>query len=207
VSTGLLLLRESSVPLHVYSSDAVRRALSEHYPVLTMLDRYCGVTWTDVESDATIVLDGSSLEVTAFPTGGDPPLYVPGNGNRPASLGLTIRDRESGKVLTYAPALASIDGAIAERFDASDCVLLDGTFWTNDELVSLGIATRDAHAMGHVALTGANGTLAALSALRARKILVHVNNTNPILLDDSSERATVEAGGFEVAYDGMEIAL
>lgn len=206
-TAGLLLLRESSVPLHVYSTEDVREALTEHYPVLPMLDRYCGVTWTRIEPAGPIALDGSSLEVEAFATGGDPPLYVGGDGERPTSIGYTIVDRDSGKVLSYAPALAALEGVIAERLDASDCVLVDGTFWTNDELVSLGIATRDAHAMGHAPLTGSNGTLATLAALRPRTILVHINNTNPILLDDSEERATVEANGLEVAYDGMEIDL
>lgn len=206
-TAGLLLLRESSVPLHVYSTDDVRHALTEHYPVLRMLERYCGITWTRVAPGEPISLDGSSLEVEAFPTGGDPPLYMPGDTDGPASVGFTIRDRDNRRVMTYAPALAALDGDIAHRFDASDCVLVDGTFWTNEELVSLGIATRDARAMGHAPLTGAGGTLATLSKLRTRKILVHVNNTNPILLDDSKERTTVEAGGVEVAYDGMEIVL
>jgi pyrroloquinoline quinone biosynthesis protein B len=206
-TAGLLLLRESSVPLHVYSSEDVRDALTEHYPVLPMLNRYCGVTWTKIELEETVPLDGSSLEVEAFPTGGDPPLYMGGDGERPTSIGYTIRDRDSGKVLSYAPALASLEGGIAERLDTSDCALVDGTFWTNDELVSLGIAKRDARAMGHAPLTGSDGTLTELAKLRPRTILVHINNTNPILLDNSKERATVEASGLEVAYDGMEIEL
>jgi pyrroloquinoline quinone biosynthesis protein B len=206
-TAGLLLLRESSVPLHVYSSDDVREALTEHYPILPMLDRYCGVTWTKIDLGEPIPLDGSSLEVEAFATGGDPPLYMGGGGEHPTSIGYTIRDLDSGKVLSYAPALASLEGDIAERFDASDCVLVDGTFWKNDELVSLGLATRDARAMGHAPLAGSGGTLARLATLQPRTILVHINNTNPILLDDSKERATVEANGLEVAYDGMEIEL
>jgi pyrroloquinoline quinone biosynthesis protein B len=110
-------------------------------------------------------------------------------------------------MLTYAPGLAELDDEVRRRFDASDCVLVDGTFWTNDELVALGIAKRDARAMGHAPLSGEGGTLARLSALEARTILVHENNTNPILLDDSDERATVEGSGIEVAHDGMEIDL
>ena len=204
-TAGLLLLRESSSPLRVYSTDDVREALTEHYPILTMLENYCGVVWSRLEPGESIALDGSSLEVEAFPTGGDPPLYMGKAASTPTSIGLTIAD--GGHVLTYAPALAAIDRAISERFDASDCVLVDGTFWRNEELVELGIATRDARAMGHAPLAGTDGTLARLSALRPRTILVHVNNTNPILLDDSPERATVEASGVEVGYDGMEIEL
>jgi pyrroloquinoline quinone biosynthesis protein B len=206
-TAGLLLLRESSVPLQVYSSEAVRHALTEHYPVLTMLERYCGVRWSRLDPGEQIVL-GESLEVEAFPTGGDPPLYLNGGGHEGmTSIGLTIRDRESGGVLSYAPALEGIDDEIAERFRASDYVAVDGTFWTADELVSLGLAERDALAMGHMPLSGPNGSLEQLRALPAKTILLHVNNTNPILLSDSEERAIVDASGIDVASDGMEIRL
>jgi pyrroloquinoline quinone biosynthesis protein B len=206
-TAGLLLLRESSVPLQVYSSDAVRHALTEHYPVLTMLERYCGVEWSRLDPGGQVVL-GDSLELDAFPTGGDPPLYLNGGGH-PAmtSMGLTIRDRETGGVLTYAPALEAIDADITERFARSDYVFVDGTFWTGDELVSLGLAKRDALAMGHMPLTGPEGSLETLGALSAKTVLVHVNNTNPILLEDSPERAIVMESGIDVARDGMEIRL
>ena len=152
-------------------------------------------------------LAGSSLEVEAFPTGGDAPLYLGPAADGPGASGLTFRDNESNGVLTYAPGLARLDADILTRLDASDCALVDGTFWSGDELLALGIGTRDAAAMGHAPLTGTGGSLATLAALRPRTILVHVNNTNPILLDGSPERATVEANGIEVAYDGMEIEL
>ena len=205
-TAGLLLLRESSAPISVYCGDGVRNALTAHYPLLPMLERYCGLSWTEIRSGEVTRLEGSSLEIESFSTGGDPPLYV-GDANGLASIGLTVRDRTDGHALTYAPALAAFDDEIRDRFAASECVLVDGTFWTNDELLELGISTRDARAMGHVPLSGEDGTLSGLAALRSRVILVHVNNTNPILLDDSRERATVEASGIEVSYDGMEIEL
>jgi pyrroloquinoline quinone biosynthesis protein B len=87
-------------------------------------------------------------------------------------------------------------------------VLVDGTFWREDELAQLGISTRGAHDMGHVPLSGPDGTLAALARLeRPRKAFVHINNTNPILLEDSPERQAVLRAGVEVAYDGLEIEL
>jgi pyrroloquinoline quinone biosynthesis protein B len=206
-TAGLLLLRESSIPLEVWSSEDVRVALTDHYPVLLMLERYCGVRWSRLDSDEPVVL-GRALEVEAFPTGGDPPLYMGnGAGSKITAMGLTIRDRDNGGVLTYAPALESIDDDLAERLRASDVVCVDGTFWTNDELVSLGLAERDARAMGHMPLTGPGGSLATLEALPGRAVLVHVNNTNPILLDDSEERAIVTRTGIDVAHDGMEIRL
>jgi pyrroloquinoline quinone biosynthesis protein B len=204
-TAGLLLMRESNTPLHIYSSEAVRQALVMDYPVLTMLDRYCGVRWSPLEPGAPVML-GDTLEVDAFPTGGDVPLYVTGEGG-PSALGLTITDRETGGVLTYAPALEEINDDISERFARSDAVLVDGTFWTAEELVELGLAKRNAYAMGHMPLSGADGSLETLAALPARTVLVHINNTNPILIDDSPERAIVDGRGIDVGYDGMEVEL
>jgi pyrroloquinoline quinone biosynthesis protein B len=205
-TAGLLLLRESSIPLRVFSSEAVRHALSDHYPVLPMLEHYCGVEWSRLDPGERIVLDGV-LELEAFATGGDPPLYMNGDGGSMTAMGLTIRDRETGGVLTYAPALEAIDDDIAARFRASDYVAVDGTFWTADELVSLGLAERDAYAMGHLPLSGPGGSLRVLEQLPGHAILLHVNNTNPILLEDSEERAIVAKSGIDVARDGMEISL
>jgi pyrroloquinoline quinone biosynthesis protein B len=204
-TAGLLLMRESNKPLEIYSSEATRQALTVDYPVLTMLDRYCGIRWSRLEPGEPVVL-GGSLDVDAFPTGGDVPLYVKGD-DGPTALGLTITDRETGGVLTYAPALEEINGDITERFARSNCVFVDGTFWTAEELVELGLAKRNAHAMGHMPLSGLDGSLVTLEALPARTVLVHVNNTNPILIDDSPERAIVDASGIDVGYDGMEVEL
>jgi pyrroloquinoline quinone biosynthesis protein B len=205
-TAGLLLMRESHVPLEVYSSEAVRDALTEHYPVLRMLESYCGVHWHRLDPGESAVL-GDALEVEAFRTGGDPPLYMNGLDNGITSMGLTIRDTETGGTLSYAPALEGIDDEIVERFRGSDYVAVDGTFWTGDELVSLGLAERDALAMGHMPLSGPDGSLAVLERLPARTILLHINNTNPILLDDSDEHAAVTASGVGIARDGMEIEL
>ena len=123
-------------------------------------------------------------------------------------MGLVFRDTATGGVVTYAPAVAGFDEDVLSRLGASDLVLVDGTFWHDDELGRLGISTRRAQDMGHVALSGPDGTLAALARLeRPRKVLVHINNTNPILLEDSPERAEVERAGVEVAYDGLEVEL
>jgi pyrroloquinoline quinone biosynthesis protein B len=101
-----------------------------------------------------------------------------------------------------------LDDDVLSRFAASDLVLVDGTFWRDDELAQLGISARSAREMGHVPLSGPGGTLEALAGLqRPRKALVHINNTNPILLEDSAERAAVVRAGVEVAYDGLEVQL
>jgi pyrroloquinoline quinone biosynthesis protein B len=101
-----------------------------------------------------------------------------------------------------------LDDGVLSRFAASDLVLVDGTFWRDDELASIGISDRRARDMGHVSLSGPGGTLEALAGLeRPRKALVHINNTNPILLEDSPEREAVVRAGVEVAYDGLEVEL
>jgi pyrroloquinoline quinone biosynthesis protein B len=106
------------------------------------------------------------------------------------------------------PGLARLDDDVLARFAASDVVLVDGTFWRDDELARLGISERTAGQMGHVPISGPGGTLAALAGLeRPRVILVHVNNTNPVLLERSPERDAVLRAGAEVAYDGLEVEL
>jgi pyrroloquinoline quinone biosynthesis protein B len=207
-TAGLLLARESSAPLQVYGSEAVRSALADGYPVLSVLDHYCGVEWHTLEPERSLALDGSALEVEAFPAGGDAPRYLGGSGADVEAIGLTFRDRGTGGVLTYVPGLARLGDAVLERLEASDVVLVDGTFWTERELVDLGISDRTAGQMGHVPLSGAGGTLEALAELkRPRKILVHINNTNPVLLEDSPERAAVVRSGVEVGHDGLELEL
>jgi pyrroloquinoline quinone biosynthesis protein B len=205
-TAGLLLLRESNEPLSVYCTEEVRTALSDRYPVLTMLESYCGVQWVPLAAGEVTALEGSSLEVVPFATGGDAPLYMAGAPG-PSSVGLSVRDRAGGGTLAYAPAIEALDESLTAVLRGSDTVLADGTFWQEDELVKLGLSTRDSWAMGHAPLSGPLGTLGRLGELGPRTILIHINNTNPLLLEGSAERATAQAHGVEIAYDGMEIEL
>jgi pyrroloquinoline quinone biosynthesis protein B len=207
-TAGLLLLRESGTPVRVFGSAGVERALRHSYPVLEMLERYCGAEWQTLEPGRSWPLEGSSLAVEPFAVGGDAPLYLGGSDIDLEASGFVFRDSASGGVVTYVPGLARLDDAVLSRFAASDLVLVDGTFWRDDELARLGISDRSARDMGHVALSGPGGTLEALAGLqRPRKVLVHINNTNPILLEDSPEREAVLRAGVEVAYDGLEVQL
>jgi pyrroloquinoline quinone biosynthesis protein B len=204
-TAGLLLLRESAAPVRVFGAAGVERALRDGYPLLAMLERYCGAEWRTLEAGRAQPLDGSSLEVEPFGAGGDPPRY---SDVEVEASGFVFRDRAGGGVVTYAPGLASLDDDVLSRFAASDLVLVDGTFWRDDELARLGISARSARDMGHVPLSGPGGSLAALAGLeRPRTALVHINNTNPILLEDSPERDAVLRAGVEVAYDGLEVQL
>jgi pyrroloquinoline quinone biosynthesis protein B len=192
-TAGLLLLRESGAPVRVFGVEGVERALRP--TLLRMLGRFCGTEWQTLESGRATQLDGSSLVVEPFEAGRD-------------ATGLVFRDLAGGGVVSYVPGLGRLDEGVLARFEASDLVLVDGTFWRDDELPRLGISARSARGMGHLPLSGAGGTLDALARLeRPRKALVHINNTNPILLEDSPERAAVVRAGVEVAYDGLEIEL
>lgn len=206
-TAGLLLLRESATPVRVFGAEGVERALRDGYPVLPILERYCGAEWQTLEPERARPLEGSSLTVEPFGVGGDAPRYLSGDVGLEAS-GFVLREGVGGGVVTYVPGLARLDDAVLTRLATSDLVLVDGTFWRDDELARLGISGRSAQEMGHVPLSGRGGTLAAIAGLeRPRKVLVHINNTNPILLEDSAEREAVLRAGVEVAYDGLEVEL
>jgi pyrroloquinoline quinone biosynthesis protein B len=207
-TAGLLLLRESATPVRIFGDAGVESALRDGYPVLPMLERYCGAEWQTLEAGREQPLDGSSLTVEPFAAGGDAPRYLGGSDAELEASGFVFRDRATGGVVTYVPGLARLDDGVVARFTASDLVLVDGTFWRDDELARLGISDRSARDMGHVPLSGPGGTLEVLAGLeRPRKALVHINNTNPILLEDSAEREQVVRAGVEVAYDGLEVEL
>jgi pyrroloquinoline quinone biosynthesis protein B len=204
-TAGLLLLREAATPVRVFGAPGVERALTDGYPVLPMLGRYCGVEWRTLEPGKREPLDGSSLAVEPFATGGDAPRYLGADVELEAS-GFVFSD--SRGTVTYVPGLARLDDSVVARLAVSDVVLVDGTFWRDDDLVRLGISDRSARDMGHTPLAGPGGTLEVLAGLeRPRKVLVHINNTNPILLEDSPEREQVVRVGVEVAYDGLEVEL
>ena len=204
-TAGLLLLREAAAPVRVFGAAGVERALTDGYPILPMLGRYSGAEWRTLEPGRPQPLDGSGLVVEPFATGGDAPRYLGPDAELEAS-GLVFT--ESGRTATYVPGLARLDDGVIARLAASDLVLVDGTFWHDDDLARQGISDRTARDMGHTPLAGPGGSLEVLAGLdRPRKVLVHINNTNPILLEDSPEREQVVRAGVEVAYDGLEVEL
>ena len=215
-TAGLMILRESAEPLAIYGTNSVRTALTDGFSILRVLKDYCGVVWSNIEPGSTVDLnsnDDSSLDIEVFSLKSKPPKYmrsdIPVDENYDGSVvGFTFRDRISGGVVTYAPALSEFSDSILERLDKSDCILVDGTFWQSDELVKLGMSIRTSEAMGHLPLSGDNGSLNHLAKLSSkRKIFTHINNTNPILIANSTERKIVEAAAMEVAYDGLTIEL
>ena len=124
-------------------------------------------------------------------------------------MGLSIKDEASGKTLFYAPGLGQMEPHVWQAMQQADCVLVDGTLWTDDEMIALGASKKTSRAMGHMPQSGADGMIEWLDKLpsHVRKVLIHINNTNPILDDSSAQRQTLSAHGIEVAFDGMEIEL
>jgi pyrroloquinoline quinone biosynthesis protein B len=152
----------------------------------------------------------NGLEAELFMVPGKVALYLEGSdpvltGESGANVGVEIV--LAGKRLVYVPGAADVTTDVLVRFDRADVVLFDGTLFADDEMIVSGTGTKTGRRMGHMPLDGAEGTVAALRHLKARRVLTHINNTNPILIEDSAERRKVEAAGFEIAEDGMEIVL
>ena len=210
-TVGLFMLRESPRPLALWCSDAAYQDLTAGNPVLSVLGHYCGIERhaLPTNGEAFTVAGGAELSFRALAVPGKAPPFsphraapVPGD-----NLALLIRDGRSGRTALYAPGLAAVTEAVWQAMCAADCLLVDGTFWSEDEMSRQGLSGKRAADMGHLPQSGPGGMLEQLARLPAgkRRILIHVNNSNPILDEDSPERSELERVGVEVAYDGMEI--
>ncbi len=211
-TAGLLMLRESTRPLLVWCTARVAEDLTHSHPIFRVLEHYCGIEHRELTPDgSTFTLDEvAGVEWQALAVAGKPAPYSP---NRTApqpgdNVALVIRAPGGGS-LVYAPALGAMEERLWAALAAADCVLLDGTFWSDEEMIRLGLSRRSARELGHLPQNGPGGMLEWLEKLPAgtRRILIHVNNTNPILDEDSPERAELARRGIEVAWDGMEIEL
>ena len=211
---GLLSLRESQ-PLHVYATESVRHAVTTENRFYRALNRIPGqVTWHELKVHASQALlrpDGrpSQLVVTAIPVPGKVPLYLEEQmaSQIDDNVALLVREMPGGPCLGYAPCVGAGNPDVERIVATADCLMFDGTFWSEDELVALGIGRKRSQHMAHWPLAGPNGSLSLLAKSCSRRILIHINNTNPILRDDSPERRQLEAAGVEVAYDGMEVVI
>ena len=211
-ATGLMTLREHRARLQVHCTPSVHADLTTGYPLLRVLESYCGIDWHPIDAvaeKAFTVAGLPGLELRPLPIPGEAPPYSPRRHN-PApddTIGLSFVDRASGRRCFYAPGLGAFTDRIREEAKQADCVLVDGTLWKDDELLARGASQKTGREMGHLAQTGSGGMVEELAALPGRKILIHINNTNPILDEDSPERRRLAELYIEVAYDGMEIEL
>jgi pyrroloquinoline quinone biosynthesis protein B len=210
---GLFSLRES-YPLVVYATHAVWRGLVDHNALMRTLRRFDGqVTWRPlvpgVEAPIANVRDEpTGLFVTARAVKGKSPVHLEGveESSHDQNVGLWIRDRE-GRSAAYVSAVANLDDVIPHT-EGLDVLLLDGTFWSSDELSRPGLSKSRAEDMAHLPIGDPGGTLAQSTHLAVRRrIYTHINNTNPVLVDGSPERHAVESAGWRVAWDGMDLVL
>ena len=211
---GLLTLRERQ-PFTLLATPRVHAVLDAN-PVFEVLDRTIvsrRALPVDVATDITRP-DGTAtgLHVTLFPVPGKVPLYLEQPGPAPAltetdgTVGAAVTD--GATTLFFIPGCAAMTPALADRLRGADAVFFDGTLWTDDEMLQAGLGPKTGRRMGHMSVSGPDGTLAAFSGLGVRRrVLLHINNSNPILLDDSPERAIAIAAGWDVAHDGMEITI
>jgi pyrroloquinoline quinone biosynthesis protein B len=211
---GLLILREG-LQRTIYATSATRQALSEGLRLLPALQQYCEVDWHEPANILTPLLypDGSAsgLHYAACVVAGHPPRYlgagaVTQGGER---VGYRFVDEWTGGSLLYIPGLASLeDESVSQHLRACDALLLDGTFWSECEMVDSGTGSKTASEMGHLPVGGPTGSLARLAALPIKhRVYVHINNTNPMLIEETPEHLAVTAAGVEIGRDGMELLV
>jgi len=212
---GLLMLRERSTALPIYACAPVFADLSSGLPLIPLLEHYCGVEQHAITLDEPFAIAPlNGIRFTAIPIDSKAPPYsprrseaVPGD-----NIALLIENEATGARAFYAPGLASVSDAVREAMCSAQLVLVDGTFWTATEMIDLGLSTKHAGDMGHLAQCGHGGLpgmVQWLDSLPAatRKVLIHVNNTNPILDPHSPEYAVLRARGIDVACDGMQFQV
>lgn len=201
---GLIVLRERQA-LRVLAPRAILDVLDAN-PVFRVLDPAL-VTLAELHPDIPMQADG--LTVTLLPMPGKVPLYLEDRASAVAEPGpaFAARIEAAGRRLVVAPACASLDDAVIGRLRGHDALFFDGTLFRDDEMIQAGVGTKTGRRMGHAPIAGPTGSLARLAGVAGRRIFVHINNTNPILLKGSPERLAVEAAGFEVGYDGMDVRL
>jgi pyrroloquinoline quinone biosynthesis protein B len=202
---GLLTLRERQ-DLALHATPATLAAIADN-PMFGAL--HPGHVTRHALSLAETFSPVAGLSADVFTVPGKVPLYLEGDnpeiGESAENVGVELTG--AGRRLLYLPGVAAVTRAMRERMKRADAILFDGTLFTDDEMISLRVGDKTGMRMGHMPIDGPEGSLTALSDLQARRIYIHINNTNPILIEGSSARRRVEEAGFEVAYDGMEIVL
>ena len=212
---GLLSLREGFA-FSIYATERVLAALASN-GIFDVLDSR--LVWRvplTVGEPMELVGDGAPLGLTleAFTVPGKVALYLedpgagPGFGTRAGdTIGVRVADRTNGAAFFYIPGCAAVDAGLAERLRGASLVLFDGTLYTDEEMIVQGLSSKTGNRMGHISMSGPEGSIAAFRALDVkRRIFVHINNSNPVLRQDSPERREIERAGWEVAFDGMEIS-
>ena len=212
-TTGLLTLREG-LPLDIYCTEVVYEDLSTVYPLFNLLEHWHGglnfkaigeqeFNGFGVDGVSDIEFVPVTIESNAPPYSKYRDKVVVGN-----NIGLKIVDKTSGKYLFYLPGIVESTPEVEQILADATCVLIDGTLWLDDEMIAQGVGTKLGSEMGHMPVNGDFGTVALLNQFDIdRKILIHINNTNPILNEQSPQHQFVLDNGVEIAVDGMEITI
>ena len=214
--TGLLGLREGP-RIDLYATPCVFEDLTTGLPLLNVLEHFCGTRWHMLpvagnQTSAVFEVAGfPALRFTAIAIPGKAPPYSPHRREQVVgdNIALLIEDLDDGRRLFYSPGLATVGERELQWMSDADCLMVDGTFWQEDEMQAAGLSAKSAAEMGHLPQTGSAGRAGMVDVMNGtrarRKVLIHINNSNPILDESSEQRRALDAHGIEVAYDGMEI--
>ncbi|WP_411146655.1 pyrroloquinoline quinone biosynthesis protein PqqB [Streptomyces sp. x-80] len=215
---GIARLREAD-RIEVLATGRVRAALCEQAHLDAVLTPYADLVWRELDARPVPLSEGSDVEISAVPVSAKRPRYAaaapdpagpgpaPDAGPEPWVVALRLHDRRTGGTAVYAPALAAWSDAFQDALADADCVLVDGTFWDDDEPRRSGFSTRTATGMGHLPIDGPAGTARRLAPLAARCLYTHLNNTNPLVDPGAPQHERLAEQGLAVAAEGMEIAL
>lgn len=209
-TTGLLMLRESDTPLKIWCTEQVHEDLTTGNPLFNVLSHYCDIEWHAVTPGGTYnsIPGAKDISIEVLPLTSNAPPYSPRR-DKPLpgdTVGVLMTDELTNKKVFYAPGLGQIEVPVWDAMQSADTVLIDGTMWTDDEMQQAGISKKTARSMGHLPQTGEGGMIEWLDKLiDTRKVLIHINNTNPILDEAGPEHATLKEKGIEVSFDGMSL--
>ena len=209
-SLGVLSLRENGT-LSVYASAETRTDLEQGVVRFSVLSQFCAVKWFTASpaEESLLYADGaaSPLSYEAFKVPSKPPKFSTRTQDG-GVIGYRIRDRQTGGCLIYVPDILQLTDQLPVLLNDCDLLLFDGTFWSENEMREQNINQVTAREMGHLPIEGSGGSLRGLAAVtRPEKVYIHINNTNPILLQSSAERRQIDAEGWTVGEDGMEFEI
>ncbi len=203
---GLLTLREMQ-PFTIFATAGIHEVLDQN-PIFAALNASVVARQTVTFGQATEI--APNLMATLFPVPGKVPLYLEGDRVDTEMLGeqtVGVQLQAAGRDVFYIPGCATLNDDLRNRLRGADMVLFDGTLWQDDEMIRAGLGQKTGKRMGHMSMSGAEGSIQAFAGLKVgKKVFVHMNNTNPVLRPDAVERVEVEAAGWIIGQDGMELA-